>query len=161
MHTHTHTHTNESMGHLSEKSWVKIPSHFSSNSCRAKCWLHANSCGYIITSSPLMFLYRTHFPRRGRQYSSKYCSANSTPWPFPNLPCVSVAVITWTECRSISSHSFGSFVIWFLGHQAPPCRSVRRLKQIKSKLHNVFFIPIFSSQLRKHQLFNYRYIFFI
>lgn len=96
-----------------------------------------------------MSVYRTHFARRGRQYSNKYASANSTPWPFPNLPCVSVAVMTWTECRSISSHSFGSFVIWFLGHQAPPWLSVRRLKQMRNTLENVFYFPMFSLQQGK------------
>lgn len=132
------------------KYWVTILSPFScSKSYAARGSLYVTLWGCTLTSWPLMSVYRTHFPRRGRQYSNKYASANSTPWPFPNLPCVSVAVMTWTECRSISSHSFGSFVIWFLGHQAPPWLSVRRLKQIRNTLENVFYIPMFSLQLGK------------
>lgn len=91
-----------------------------------------------LTSFPLISLYRTHLPRRGRQYSRRYASAYSTPRPFPNRPCVAVAVIKWTVWRSISNHSRASWVIWFLGHQAPPRFSAFNLEQEES------FSPLFS-----------------
>lgn len=95
-----------------------------------------------LTSFPLISLYRTHLPRRGRQYSRRYASAYSTPRPFPNRPCVAVAVIKWTVWRSISNHSRASWVIWFLGHQAPPRFSAFNLEQ------ETFYAFFLSSSLR-------------
>lgn len=84
---------------------------------------------WIFTTCPVMFLYRTHFPSFGLQYSITNVSVYSWPCPLPNLPWVSTAVMTLTSCKLTSSHSFMSLVTGSFGHQAPPSFSVRTLKR--------------------------------
>lgn len=74
----------------------------------------------VRTSMPRRFLHRTHLLNPGRQYSTKYSSVYSTPWPFPNLPWVLVDVSIRGLCRFTSRYSLPSFVTIFFGHQAPP-----------------------------------------
>lgn len=82
----------------------------------------------VRTSMPRRFLHRTHLLNPGRQYSTKYSSVYSTPWPLPNLPWVLVDVSIRGLCRFTSRYSLPSFVTIFFGHQAPPplsCLSLR------------------------------------
>jgi len=82
----------------------------------------------VPTSIPCRFLHRIHLLNPGRQYSTKYSSVYSTPWPLPNLPCVFVDVSKRGVCRFTSRYSLPSLVTIFLGHHAPPplsCRSLR------------------------------------
>jgi len=76
---------------------------------------------------PRRFLHRTHLLNPGRQYSTKYSSVYSTPWPLPNLPCVLVDVNKRGVCRFTSKYSLPSLVTIFFGHQAPPPLSCRSL----------------------------------
>lgn len=82
----------------------------------------------VLTSMPRRFLHRTHLLNPGRQYSTKYSSVYSTPWPLPNLPCVLVDVSKRGVCKFTSRYSLPSFVTIYFGHHAPPplsCRSLR------------------------------------
>jgi len=81
----------------------------------------------VLTSMPRRFLHRTHLLNPGRQYSTKYSSVYSTPWPLPNLPCVLVDVNKRGVCRFTSKYSLPSLVTIFFGHQAPPPLSCRSL----------------------------------
>lgn len=91
-----------------KKSWTRIDREAGA---RRRC---------VRTSMPRRFLHRTHLLNPGRQYSTKYSSVYSTPWPFPNLPWVLVEVSIRMVCRFTSRYSLPSFVTIFFGHQAPP-----------------------------------------
>lgn len=106
---------------------------------------------YFPTSSPLASWYLIHFDIFGLQYSNMYASAYSIPWPFPNRPCVSVAVIIWTVFKSIWIHSSGSVVACFNGHHAPPFLSVRTLK--KSTISKILFRISNPRSLNEHSAF--------
>lgn len=91
----------------------------------------------VPTSMPRRFLHRTHLLNPGRQYSTKYSSVYSTPWPLPNLPCVLADVSKRGVCKFTSRYSLPSFVTIYFGHHAPPplsCRSLQNRRIIRREL---------------------------